>query len=285
MNKKRTHLIPAALLLLSFGCQTAAKVKQTPSIFPPQEEEIFPSAEENFTQAEQIPQITEEGYWNTDEVDISEIDKSRKLISFTFDDAPSRTFEQILAVFTSFNEANQDCKASATFFINGKLLDRQNTHLLYAADALGLELGNHTHRHADLTTLSKEALLEEISQTDALLQNVDKRALHLLRAPFGKVNELVREVAPTPLIDWTIDTLDWTGGTAEEIYDRIWEGRFSGAIALMHDGYPSTVTALKKLLPALKEDGYQVVGVSKMIKAHGCRFQKGKVYIRARKQK
>ncbi len=230
-------------------------------------------------------QITVEGYWNTEGVDVREVDKSRKLIALTFDDSPSRTLENILAVFASFNEENPDCKATATLFINGRLLDSQNTHLLFAATALGFELGNHTHRHADLTTLSKEELLQEISQTDELLEEIDGQALHLLRAPFGKTNDLVKATATTPLIDWTIDTLDWTGATAEEIFNRVWEGRFSGAISLMHDGYAPTVEALKKLLPALKEDGYQVVTLSKMIKAHGCRFQKGKTYIRARRQK
>ncbi len=232
-----------------------------------------------------IPQITEEGYWNTEEVDVSEIDDRRKLISFTFDDAPARTLENILAVFAAYNEENPDCKATATLFINGGRADEQSVHLLHAATALGFELGNHTHRHADLTTLSKAELLREIERTDALLEKVDGRKLHLVRAPFGRTNELVKAISPTPLVDWTIDTLDWTGVSAEEIFNRIWAERFSGAIALMHDGYGETVEALKTLLPALKKDGYQVVGVSQMCKLHGCRLQKGKVYIRARRQK
>ena len=51
--------------------------------------------------------------WDVSDVDISHIDPSRKLISFTFDDAPKRTLENILAVFASFNENNPDCPASA----------------------------------------------------------------------------------------------------------------------------------------------------------------------------
>ncbi len=217
-------------------------------------------------------------------MDISHIGKGRKLIALTFDDAPARTLENILAVFARFNEENPDCTASATLFVNGGRMDEQNAHLLHAATALGFELGNHTHRHADLTTLKKEELAQEITRTDELLEKIDGRKLHLLRAPFGRTNELVKENATTPLIDWTIDTLDWTGVTAEDIFDSVWTGRFSGAISLMHDGYEQTVAALKILLPALKEDGYQVVTVSQMIRAHGCRFQKGKTYIRARKQ-
>ncbi len=287
MGKKVTILLSALLLWLPCGCQNKTE-SQEGNAYPTEKQE-FPIDEEVTLPTEEAPtppppQITKEGFWNTDEVDISQIDKNRKLIALTFDDAPARTLENILAVFASFNESNPDCIATATLFVNGKRVDKQNTHLLYAARALGFELGNHTHRHLDLTKLSKQSLEEEIAQTDALLEEIDGQALHLLRAPFGKTNDLVKETAPTPLIDWTIDTLDWTGISEEEIFHRVWTGRFSGAISLMHDGYPPSVAALKKLLPALKEDGYQVVSVSQMIKAHGCRFQKGKTYIRARRQ-
>jgi len=86
------------------------------------------------------------------------------------------------------------------------------------------------------------------------------------------------------LIDWTIDTLDWTGVSADTIYHTVYENRFSGAIVLMHDGYKNTVEAVKRLLPDLKADGYQVVSVSLLAKTHNCTLQRGKTYIRARKQ-
>ena len=222
--------------------------------------------------------------WDTTQTDISHIDPKRKLIAFTFDDSPARTLENIFAVFAAFNEENPDCKASATVFFNGGLFSDDTPQLLYAACALGFELGNHTHSHADLTKLSKEELQSEIDQTDALLQQADKKNRHLLRAPFGKTNDLVKELSPTPIIDWTIDTLDWTGVCAEEIYQSVYYQRFSGAIVLMHDGYQNTVDALKRLLPDLKADGYQVVTVSQLAKAHGCKLRRGKTYIRARKQ-
>ena len=94
----------------------------------------------------------------------------------------------------------------------------------------------------------------------------------------------MKALVETPIIDWTIDTLDWTNASEDEIYERVWNNRFSGGIVLMHDGYPHTVYALKRLLPDLKADGYQVLSVSAMAKAHDCVLKKGKVYIRARKQ-
>ena len=85
-------------------------------------------------------------------------------------------------------------------------------------------------------------------------------------------------------MNWTIDTLDWTGASVDEIYSTVFEEKFSGAIVLMHDGYVNTVSALKRLLPDLKAAGYQIVSVSALAKAHNCRLRNGGEYIRARKQ-
>ena len=277
---KYIQLVPATLFLLICACHPTPAPHQSSSV----DSLIEESSVLDFYESDSIA-VQEEKYWKVDDVDISEIDLNRKLISFTFDDSPSRTLENIFAVFAAFNEKNTDCKGSATVFFNGKLFNRETPHLLYTACALGFELGNHTHSHFDLTALEKETLQLEIDRTDALLERADGKTRHLLRAPFGRVNELVKETAKTPLIDWTIDTLDWTGASEDEIYNRVFDNRFSGAIVLMHDGYENTVFALKRLLPDLKADGYQVVSVSKMIKAHGCKFRRGGVYIRARKQK
>lgn len=222
--------------------------------------------------------------WDVSDVDTSLIDPSRKLIAFTFDDSPAKTMENLLAVFAHFNEQNPDCPASATFFCNGIRILESTLPLLQTAYALGMELGNHTQAHLDLTTLTNEQILSEIEQTDRLLTRADGKPLHLLRPPYGKINEQVKSHSKTPVINWTIDTLDWRGDDANDIYERVWKGRFSGAIVLMHSGYPHTVSALKRLLPDLKADGYQVVSVSAMAKAHHCNLKTGSVYIRIRKQ-
>ena len=222
--------------------------------------------------------------WDVSDVDISHIDPNRKLIAFTFDDAPKRTLENILAVFASFNESNPDCPASATVFFNGYLFDPTSEQTVHAAHALGFELGNHTQSHFDLTTLDLPTLEREIDQTDAILEKIDGKKRHLLRAPFGKINELVRNAAQTPILDWTIDTLDWSGVSEDDIYNSIFDARASGSIVLMHDGYEHTVSALKRLLPDLKADGYQVVSVSQLSKSHACPLRKGSRYIRIRKK-
>ncbi len=279
MRLKVFHLIPAILLFFCFACQNAKNTPQESiknenfqednSFFPLQNKPSAPFSSD---------------FWEVKDTDVSDIDYSRKLIAFTFDDAPSRTIENLYALFAAYNEENPDCKATATVFFNSCKFDKQTPHLLHTAYTLGWELGNHTHSHTDLTKLTREEIQAEIDRADYYLQKIDGKERHLLRAPFGRLNDEVKAVAKVPIIDWTIDTLDWTKASAEEIYNSVWEGRFSGAIVLMHDGYKHTVSALKRLLPDLKADGYQAVTLSQMIKAHGCRFRNGSVYIRARKQ-
>ena len=254
--------------------------EQTPSTSY-EEIEFAPTPQPTLPQAT-LPQPVSP-FWDYDDVDISYIDKNRKLIALTFDDAPSKTLENILAVFATYNENNPDCKATSTVFCNGHLWSNTGVHTLSAAYAMGWELGNHTYSHFDLTTLSAQEVTEQIERTETLLYKIDKKSEHLLRVPFGHMNEHVKSLANVPFIDWAIDTLDWTGVSAQEIYDVVLSQKFSGAIVLMHDGYDNTVTALKQLLPALKEAGYQAVSVSAMAKMHDCRLKRGGVYIRARK--
>lgn len=272
----------SALLIFSFSaCHSSA---QNNGINNPLSENT-PS--DNQELQDRLPTTPSEdtGVWDTSDIDISQIDKTRKLVAFTFDDAPSRTLENVFAVFTEFNEKNPECPATATVFFNGIKFDEQTPHLLATALTLRFELGNHTHSHFDLTTLSKAELQKEIDETDRFLSLADGKPSHLLRAPFGRLNEFVKPHANAPWINWTIDTLDWTGRTEDEIYTEVMANVFDGAIVLMHDGYTPTVSALKRLLPDLKAKGFQVVNVSQMIKAQGRTFYNGKEYIRATKNK
>ena len=244
----------------------------------------FSSPEEESPLLVETEPINKTNTWALSDVDISYIQTDKKLLAFTFDDGPSKTMENILAVFADYNEHNPDCIATATFFLNGMHITEEALPLLHTAHILGCELANHSYNHLDLTSISMEKLQGEIENTDALLARVDGKPLHLFRPPFGHINSEIKTRLQVPIINWTIDTLDWTGCGEDAIYNSVFEARFPGAIVLMHDGYHNTVNALKRLLPDLKTDGYQVVNVSALAKAHNCTLYNGKEYIRARKR-
>ena len=104
----------------------------------------------------------------------------------------------------------------------------------------------------------------------------------MLRAPYGLLNDEVKVAAKAPIIDWSIDTLDWQKIPAQEICKKVYAGLENGAIVLMHDGFENTVEAVKILLPELKRLGYQVTSVSQLAKVHSCSLKTGSVYTRAR---
>lgn len=281
MQRYQTSFNLILSFLLLSGCSAPQPTKNNLNAYlPPSSREM----EVEISEPLEVKIAPVDGVWDTSDIDISYVDTQKKLIAFTFDDGPSKTMESILAVFAEYNEKSPDCRATATFFLNGQHVTEESTPLLHTALLLGCELGNHTHFHHDLTKLSPSEVQSEIEQTDTLLSKIDGKTHHLLRPPFGLINADIKTALPVPVINWAIDTLDWTGVSEEAIYESVFSARFSGAIVLMHDGYYATVNALKKLLPALKEDGYQVLSVSALAKAHGCTLRNGKEYIRARKQ-
>lgn len=274
----------SAFLLLTLTCFSlcACQSRQRQAPQPPP---VPTPLQVEQTQEYLPPPTVDMDVWNVHTTDVSKIDPTKKLIAFTYDDAPASSLESLLSVFLSYNEKNPDCVATATLFCNGKRIDEPFSHTLRSALALGFELGNHTYSHADLTKCTAEKIAFEIERTDSILQRLDGNTHHLFRAPYGNITNQVQSQVQTPVISWTIDTLDWTGKSAEDIYACVWEQKYSGAIVLMHDGYENTIIAMKRLLPDLKNAGYQAVTVSQMSKVHDCPLRVGSVYIRARKQK
>ncbi len=223
--------------------------------------------------------------WEVTDVDISAVQPQNKLIALTFDDAPTLKLDRLVAIFASFNERNPDCVATATVFCNGHLIHNTTKHALFSAHALGWELGNHGYFHSDCAKLPFAQLQAELQTTDKLLSAIDGKEKHLFRPPFGNFPDSAKAGMEVPLVYWCIDTLDWTGLPATDIERAVLSSVYDGAIVLLHDGYENTLQAVKRLLPALKEAGYQAVTVSQMAKAHGCALKNGNAYIRARKDK
>ena len=51
----------------------------------------------------------------------------------------------------------------------------------------------------------------------------------------------------------------------------------------MHDLYPSTANAVKKLVPRLRKKGYQLVTIDELFYYKGIKAKPGKVYASGRK--
>ena len=195
---------------------------------------------------------------------------TQKTIALTFDDGPSSFTDRLLDCL----EANN---AKATFFMVGKeILSFPDE--VKRMKALGCELGNHTYDHTDLATLSASDISSEISRVDQELVNLTGQGATVVRPPYGSVNDTVKATVGTPMILWSIDTLDWKTQDVQATVEEVMNNVQDGSIILMHDLYSTSVDAAEILIPQLIEDGYQLVTVHELAAAHGKELNPGITY-------
>lgn len=160
-----------------------------------------------------------------------------------------------------------------TFFLTGQWAQQNPTYVAQFVQA-GHELANHSWSHIDFTTLSDEKIKEELEKTDQILAKFSGRSTKpLMRFPYGSRNSHIMQVVNNlgyRSIFWTLDSLDSVGQpkTAQFLIKRITEqsdAELDGQIILMHVLNPSTAEALPIILENLKNRGFKIVTVSKLL--------------------
>lgn len=196
--------------------------------------------------------------------------KADKYVALTFDDGPSSFTDRLLDCLETNN-------AKATFFMVGKEIDSFPDEVK-RMEKLGCELGNHTYSHVDLTTLSPEDMSAEIAGVDEDLVNLVGHGATVLRPPYGNINDSVRSTVGTPMILWSIDTLDWETQDAQQTVDTVMSQVQDGSIILMHDIFSTSVDAAEIFIPKLINEGYQLVTIHELAKIKGTELQTGIAY-------
>ena len=90
----------------------------------------------------------------------------------------------------------------------------------------------------------------------------------LYRVPYGEYNDTVIKAAEEngyKTIQWNLDTLDYTGKTGEEMWDRMKNKIKEGDIILSHNGTEHTADSLNMLIKNIKNKGFEIVTVSNLI--------------------
>lgn len=99
-----------------------------------------------------------------------------------------------------------------------------------------------------------------------------------MRAPGGSINSTVKSAVKYPLIQWSVDTLDWKSRNAKSVVSVVKSNTKDGSIILMHDLYESTAEATKTIVPRLKSQGYQMVTVTELMQIRGYDLKAGEIY-------
>lgn len=184
------------------------------------------------------------------------IDPSKPVIALTFDDGPSKYTDDILSLLKENN-------AYATFFVVGNKVETYSS-TINTMIKNGNEIGNHSYSHKWLSRLSTNSIKEEIELTQNVLKNIAGYTPTLIRPTYGAVNKKLRNSTNLKVILWDVDTKDWKIKSEEKIAERALNSIEDGDIVLMHDIYERSYNALKIIIPALKEEGYQFVTVSEL---------------------
>lgn len=204
------------------------------------------------------------------------VDPEKPMVALTYDDGPyPPTSTRILDCFEKYGEV-------ATFFEVGKNV-KAYPEIVARKYSMGMEIGNHSWSHANLKKSTDSEVAAEISNTNAALIEACGHPATLFRPPYGNTTPVVEKTAAVPVILWSVDTLDWKSRDAASVFNVVKaihdKGELNGRVILMHSIYESTAEATEMLVPWLKENGYQLVTVSELIRyGYGEEPQAGKLY-------
>ena len=197
------------------------------------------------------------------------------VVALTFDDGPRANTTTRLLDGLALREV------PATFFLVGEFIP-ENEPLIRRMAAEGHQVGVHSYSHIRITDLSKEDFDAEVARTRQELTSILGEGDYWLRPPYGIIDDSVLKRAESPVVLWSLDTLDWEDQNADRIVNQVvWQAK-DGDIILFHDIYDSSVDAALRIIDALTERGYCFATVEQLLQDKGITPENGAVYRQVR---
>ncbi|HLI30215.1 MAG TPA: polysaccharide deacetylase family protein [Terriglobia bacterium] len=192
----------------------------------------------------------------------------QKRVALTFDDGPTPPYtDQILDILKKYG-------VTATFFVNGKLVDRF-PESLQRIKRENHTIGNHTTTHLFLYLKTRKTIEREIDRTQEAIERTVALRPRIFRSPygvrwFGLFSVLRRRGMWS--IQWSDTGFDWIEkNTAEDIARKVLKGLRDGSVILLHDGcgrrepgevdHSKTVAALPAIIEEIHRRGFKFVSV------------------------
>ncbi len=196
---------------------------------------------------------------------IKQANTSEKLVALTFDDGPEiLNTPKILDIL-------KEKGVPATFFVMGKQIKEFPDEMKRIVNE-GHAIANHTYTHYDSRRIWTDKLRKEIQSTQEEMARVVGKKPDIFRPPYGSFSKadmrLLNELGMRNIL-WSVDTLDWSGTTAEDILKIVHRDISPGGIVLQHnfqsDRLKGTVVALPKIIDELKAKGYRFVTIQTLL--------------------
>ena len=127
--------------------------------------------------------------------------------------------------------------------------------------------------------MSRRTVASEIMDTQALLPEGCEPVF--LRPPGGCCSDAVRQVAEArqlAILSWSVDPRDWATSDTAAVERAVLKNVKDGDIVLLHDMTVSSVQAALDIVDVLKDQGYEIVTVSELVKLRGVNLKPGKTY-------
>ena len=192
---------------------------------------------------------------------IYQVQTTEKKVAFTMNCAwNADDIDSILKTL----EQNQ---VKITFFMVGDWIDKypEAAEKIHKA---GHEIASHSNTHPHVNNLSYEENIEEIEKSNDKIEKITGQRTKIYRAPYGEYNNTVIQSAKDKgyyTIQWSLDTLDYTGLTAEQMWARLKDKIKEGDIILSHNGTEHTADSLDSLIKNIKQKGFEIVKISDLI--------------------
>lgn len=208
------------------------------------------------------------------EAGLKQTDNSRwKMVAITCDDGPRGAGTD--NALRNFRHAG----IRSTFFTVGKLYDESSALLHREYDANHL-IANHSWNHWNGHGLMHEARLTQVNRVQEYVTDHLGEAPKFFRAPCGTYPPWIESAIGLPLIQWSVDTYDFKGLSASDIFANIRRHTGEGDIILMHD----TGEIMHKTIPQIAEylwgHGFMPVTVEELAAAQHVELEPNVVYHR-----
>lgn len=192
---------------------------------------------------------------------IYSVDTKEKKIAITFDvNWGDDKTNEILDILDKYN-------AKATFYIIGLWCD-DYPEKVKEITKRGHEIGNHSNKHPDYTTMTKENIIKDLEIANAKILSLTGESPKTFRFPSGAYNDASMEAiesAGIKAIQWDADSIDWKANGVDIEYERIVSKAKEGSILLFHNDGKYTPQNLPRIIEKYQSMGYEFVKVSDLI--------------------
>ena len=185
-----------------------------------------------------------------------------KMVALTFDDGPS--YGTSATLLNNLRHTG----TQATFFLVGDRIDEYADIVLREHDE-NHSLQSHHYKHTD-TTKSNNARIQKYTQQ--FYDTVTKLyglAPIMLRPPYGLDEPFIKAKVNLPIVQWDVDTKDWTGKAKGAVMSVVRSETKDGSIILMHDIKEKTPDSAKAVAEWLHENGFLCVTVEELFAQYG----------------